>query len=57
VIDLRQLEFIDSQGVRLLLMLREIPEGNGDTFRLVAGSDSIQRVFVLTGALDLFDWA
>jgi hypothetical protein len=38
-------------------MLREIPEGNCDTFRLVAGSDSIQRVFVLTGALDLFDWA
>jgi anti-anti-sigma factor len=57
VIDLRELDFIDSQGLRLLLVLRNAAERDRQTLRLIAGSDEVQRLFVLTGTLGLFDWA
>jgi anti-sigma B factor antagonist len=56
VIDLRELEFIDSQGLRLLIVLRNAAKREGRTLGLIAGSTQIQRLFVLTGTLGLFDW-
>ena len=57
VIDLRELRFMDSQGMHLLLVLRRAAERDGETFRLIAGSEDVQRLFSLTGTVDLFDWA
>jgi anti-sigma B factor antagonist len=56
VIDLRQVEFIDSQGLRLLIVLRNAAKRERQTLRLIAGSDAVQRLFAMTGTLGLFDW-
>ena len=47
-IDLRGLEFIDSTGIRLLLMAHQRAEQRGDEFCIIRGSERIQRVFALT---------
>ena len=47
-IDLRALEFIDSTGIRLLLMAHQRAEQRGDEFCIIRGSERIQRVFALT---------
>ena len=47
-IDLRALEFIDSTGIRLLLMAHQRAEQRGDEFCIIRGSEHIQRVFALT---------
>jgi anti-sigma B factor antagonist len=57
VIDLRQLTFIDSQGLRLLIVLRNAAQRDGQTLKLIAGSSDVQRLFVMTATGDLFDWA
>jgi anti-sigma B factor antagonist len=57
VIDLRQLTFIDSQGLRLLLVLRNAAKRDGQTLKLIAGSNDVQRLFVMTATGGLFEWA
>jgi anti-sigma B factor antagonist len=57
VIDLRELTFMDSQGLRLLLVLRNAAKRDGQTLKLIAGSSDVQRLFVMTATGDLFDWA
>jgi anti-anti-sigma factor len=57
LIDLRQLTFMDSQGLRLLLVLRNAAKRDGQTLKLIAGSTEVQRVFVMTATGGLFDWA
>ena len=47
-VDLRGLEFIDSTGIRLLLMAHERAENKGDQFCVIRGSERIQRIFALT---------
>ena len=47
-IDLRGLEFIDSSGIRLLLMAHDRAQSNGHDLCIIRGSDRIQRVFALT---------
>ena len=47
-IDLRGLEFIDSSGIRLLLVAHRRAQRNGHELRIIRGSERIQRIFALT---------
>ena len=47
-IDLRELAFIDSSGIRLLLIAHQRAKLRGDEFCIVRGTQRIQRVFELT---------
>jgi anti-anti-sigma factor len=53
VIDLRSLAFIDSTGLRLLLQADARARERGCELVLRAGEPSVQRVFEVTGALDV----
>jgi anti-anti-sigma factor len=56
LIDLRSLEFMDSQGPHILLALQRECDLDGITMALVAGRRRVQRVFELTGTSSGFDW-
>jgi len=47
-IDLRDLQFIDSTGIRLLLLAQRRAEQRGEGFCIVKGNEHIQQVFALT---------
>ena len=49
VLDLRELAFMDSTGLRLALRWQEMAERDGFSLGFVAGPPHIQRVFELTG--------
>ena len=52
-IDLSKLRFMGSIGLRLILLARELCDEHGYEFRLIAGPANIQRVFEMTGLLDV----
>jgi anti-anti-sigma factor len=54
VIDLRELEFMDSTGLTLLTRWSLGAERDGYDLALVAGPDRIQRLFELTGLITHF---
>ena len=51
VIDLRELEFIDAAGLRLLLALTAEARRDGWCLSLIQGPHAVRRVFDLTGTL------
>ena len=53
VIDLGGLAFIDSTGLRTLIQADQRIRDAGSELVLRPGDDSIQRVFELTGAMDV----
>jgi anti-sigma B factor antagonist len=53
IIDLRGLAFIDSTGLRLLLQADARARERGCELVLRPGEPSVQRVFEVTGALDV----
>lgn len=48
VVDLRQLSFIDSTGIRVLLRAHERAKERGHELRIVRADPSVQRIFALT---------
>jgi anti-anti-sigma factor len=51
VLDLRELEFLDASGIRLLLHLNARSKSNGERLRITrASAPQVQRVIELTGA-------
>jgi len=52
VMDLRELAFFDSTGLRLMLRLHARLEETGGRLVLIRGSRRVHRVFELTGAVD-----
>lgn len=48
VLDLRGLEFIDSTGLRAILLQDKRSTERGQTFALVRGSEQVQRLLDLT---------
>jgi anti-sigma B factor antagonist len=56
VIDLRELEFMDSTGLTLLTRWSLGAERDGYDLALVAGSDRIQRLFELTRLITHFQF-
>jgi anti-sigma B factor antagonist len=53
VVDLGGLAFIDSSGLRTLLIADELAREHGYELVLRPGGEPVQRVFELTGALDV----
>lgn len=53
VIDLGGLAFIDSSGLRVLLLADSRARESGFELVLAPGPESVQRVFEMTGALDV----
>jgi anti-anti-sigma factor len=49
VIDLRELDFLDSTGLRLLLQLHSDCRADGCSLGLVPGGRAIQKLFAVTG--------
>lgn len=50
LLDLRQLAFIDSSGLRMLILLSSRADGEGWTLRLLRPADRSLSVFEITGA-------
>ena len=49
VLDLRNLTFMDSSGVHLLVATDQLARRDGTSFVLIAGSDRVQRLFEIAG--------
>jgi anti-anti-sigma factor len=56
VIDLSQLEFMDSSGLRAVVLADQRLRGRGVRFALVPGGEPVHRVFELTRMTDRLDW-
>ena len=53
IVDLSQLDFIDSTGLQLLLQYDAEARQDGFSFALTSGPPAVQRVFELSGTLAL----
>lgn len=49
IVDLRGLEFIDSTGIRALLLAYKRAESGGNQLCFIRGQEGIQRIFQLVG--------
>jgi anti-sigma B factor antagonist len=49
VLDLEELKFIDSTGLRVLLTAHKHSQGRGQEFALTQGSPQVQRLLSITG--------
>lgn len=56
VLDLRQVDFIDSTGLQLLLRLRADAARDGHRIGLVSPDPLVGRIFDITRTRDLFNW-
>ena len=52
VVDLRNISFIDSAGVHVLLRWAGESARRGRAFRVIPGSERVELVFALTGVLE-----
>jgi anti-anti-sigma factor len=55
-IDLRPTTFIDVRGVHSLFYAHQVLEEAGVKMRLIRGPDTIQRIFILMGITNTFDY-
>jgi anti-sigma B factor antagonist len=53
VLDLRDVSFMDSSGLRLILAWRERAGGYGGDFSIIPGNEVVDRVFETTRVRDL----
>jgi anti-anti-sigma factor len=56
VLDLRGLCFIDSTGIRAILLAQELCAQCGSEFSLIPGHAHVQRVFEICGPFDHFSF-
>lgn len=54
VLDMRQLTFIDSSGIRLLVQTESSARANGRHFTIIDGSEPVARLLATTGLSDQF---
>jgi len=52
VLDLRELQFIDSTGLRTIFSARASARGRGQDFAVTQGSAQVQRLLAITGVGD-----
>jgi anti-sigma B factor antagonist len=52
VFDLRELAFLDSSGLRLIMREQAAAEAHGSTFELIPGPPGVQRIFEVAFVLD-----
>lgn len=58
LVDLRQVSFLDSTGLGMLVKCLKAATGAGGWLRLVVGSEKIRKIFDITGldaAMPIFD--
>jgi len=53
VLDLRNLSFIDSAGVHMIVAADRLARRDGTRFALIAGPSAVQRVFEIAGIEDV----
>ncbi len=53
VLDLANVEFLDSNGLRLILRLHASAEEDGLRFQVRPGPPAVQRIFTLSGTAEL----
>jgi anti-anti-sigma factor len=53
ILDMRQVEFMDSTGLRVLLGAHQRANETGRRFALVRGAEQVERVLTLTGVRDM----
>lgn len=56
VLDLRGLAFMDSTGLRSILMAAKAADERGTSFSLVQGPPAVHRVFEITQTADRLTW-
>ena len=56
VLDLRELEFIDSSGLRTLLTARRRADDARARFSLIAGHRGLERTLEIAGVHKVFNW-
>ena len=56
VLDLRELEFIDSSGLRTLRTARRRADDASAVFSLVAGHRGLERTLEIAGVHNVFNW-
>jgi anti-anti-sigma factor len=56
VVDLRELDFIDSTGLRMLIMAADRSQSN-DRFTILRGPKQVHRVFEITNLVDRLPFA
>lgn len=56
VVDLSDVDFLDSTGLRVLISLRNTAQRAGHRLTIVPGRQGVQRIFELTATRGLFDW-
>jgi anti-anti-sigma factor len=49
VLDLRELEFLDSTGVHTILAAERLAKEHGKSFVIIRGPRQVQRIFEITG--------
>jgi anti-sigma B factor antagonist len=52
IVDLRELEFMDSTGLSVLVRAHQRANDNGQRFGVVKGPQQVQRLLSLTGVAD-----
>lgn len=52
-LDLSELEFIDSTGLAAVVLVSRICERDGRALHIVPGSRTVQRLFEITGLVDV----
>ena len=55
VLDLRELDFLDSAGVHCILRAHQRAQHTGSQLALVRGSRRVDRLFILTGLCDVLE--
>lgn len=56
LIDLRELKFMDSSGLALMIRAQQMALAAGYRLELRPGPNQVQRLFEMTGTLDRFDF-
>ena len=56
VLDLRELDFLDSSGIRLIVTSDRFARSNGHDFTLIEGNPAIQRTLRVSGADELLSF-
>lgn len=56
VIDLRELSFMDSTGVRLILQTMDVAERHGASLLLIKGPDAVQRALEVVGLAEQLEF-
>ncbi len=56
-IDLSEITFLDSSGLRLMLRIHNLCEADGCALSITPGPRGVQRVFELAGVLEMLPFA